>query len=192
MPRVVPEYKAQARTRIVDAARVVFHRKGFRRATMDDIATEIGVSKGALYLYYPTKANLLAAIQARSREDVLRKWEELLNAGDVAEGMANSLDQVFSGQVDPAVFHELVAESASDPDIRKALWEDRRDDAKLLRRFLQQLEKRGRIPKVRDPATVTQIMLKLFEGTVLQMMLQGHEAEARKNLVRELRFVLGL
>jgi AcrR family transcriptional regulator len=192
MPRVVPEYKAQARARIVEAARAVFHRKGFRRATMDDIAKEIGVSKGALYLYFPTKAKLLVEIQASSREEIVQNWEKLLQAGDVAQGMAESLDQVFSGQVDPSVFHELAAESASNPEIRQALLEDRRNDAKTLRRFLRQLEKRGRIPKMRDPAAATQIMLKLFEGTVLQMMLQGKGAEARRTLVREIRLVLAL
>lgn len=192
MPRVIPEYKAQARARIVDAARTVFHRKGFRAATMDDIAREIGVSKGALYLYFPTKSDLLVEIQARTREEILGKWAALLDGGDVAEGMADSLGQLFSGEADPAVFHELVAESASDPGMRTAILKDRREDAKLLRRFLEQLEKRGRIPKMRDPVAATEITLKLFEGTVLQMLLQGEETDARKTLVRELRFVLGL
>jgi AcrR family transcriptional regulator len=192
MPKVVPEYKDQARKRIVEAARVVFRRKGFRKATMDDIAREIGVSKGALYLYFPTKADLLVQIQSRAREEILQHWERLLEAGDVAEGMADSLDQVFSGHLDPAIFHELVAESASDPEVRRAILKDRRDDSRLLRRFLQELENRGRIPKMRDSVAVTEIVLKLFEGTVLQMLLQGEGSDARKTLVRELRLVLGL
>ncbi len=192
MPKVVPEYKAQARARIVDAARTLIRRKGFRSATMDDIAKEIGVSKGAIYLYFPTKVDLLVAIQARARDELLGGWQGLLEAGDVAEGMAASLDQVFSGEVDPAVFHELVVEAASDPAVRRALLADRRDDSKLLLGFLKQLEQRGRIPKMRDPVAVTEIVLSLFEGTVLQRMLQGQETDARKSLIRELRLVLGL
>jgi len=94
MPKVVPEYKAQARARIVTAARAVFRRKGFRGATMEDIANEIEVSKGALYLYFRTKAELLGEIQSEARGEVLHLWEQLLDSGDVAEGMANSLDQV--------------------------------------------------------------------------------------------------
>jgi len=192
MPKVVPEYKTQARARILDAARAVFRRKGFRTATMDDIAAEVGVSKGALYLYFRTKAELLVQIQTRSREELLRNWESLLEEGDIAEAMARTLDDVFTGQVDPAVFHELIAESTVDPEVRRALLSDRRGDHRQLLRFLKQLEGRGRIPKLSEPAVTTEIVLKLFQGTMLEMMLLGQGRESREALTRELRLVLGL
>jgi len=61
----------------------------------------------------------------------------------------------------------------------------------MMRGFLRELEARGRIPKMKDPATVAEIVLKLFEGTVLQVMLEGSQSSARRSLVRELKFVLG-
>src|SRR2546428_9202781 len=62
MPRVVPEYKEEARTRILTAANQVFGEKGYRQATMDDVAKKLGVSKGALYLYFSSKEELFEAI----------------------------------------------------------------------------------------------------------------------------------
>jgi AcrR family transcriptional regulator len=62
MPRVVPEYKEEARTRILTAANQVFGEKGYRQATMDDVAKKLGVSKGALYLYFAGKEELFEAI----------------------------------------------------------------------------------------------------------------------------------
>src|SRR5207244_11461243 len=62
MPRVVPEYKEEARTRILAAANEVFGEKGYRQATMDDVAKKLGVSKGALYLYFASKEELFEAI----------------------------------------------------------------------------------------------------------------------------------
>src|SRR5260370_34505614 len=62
MPRVVPEYKEEARTRILTAANQVFGEKGYRQATMDDVAKKLGVSKGALYLYFPSKEELFEEI----------------------------------------------------------------------------------------------------------------------------------
>src|SRR2546429_5424799 len=62
MPRVVPEYKEEAKNRIVSAANQVFAEKGYRQATMDDVAKKIGVSKGALYLYFASKEELFEAI----------------------------------------------------------------------------------------------------------------------------------
>jgi len=191
MPKVVPEYKDRARARIVQAARLVFHRKGFRSSTMEDIAEEVGVSKGALYLYFPTKSDLLVAVQTRSREEILERWSGLLAGGDVAEGMARSLDEVLAGEIDPSVFHELLVESAENSAVRRALVEDRRADAKMMRGFLVQLEARGRIPKMKHPDATAGAVLKLFEGTVMQRMLHGQAAEARRSLVQELRLVLG-
>jgi AcrR family transcriptional regulator len=192
MPKVVAGYKTQARSRIVDAARAVFRRKGFRRATMDDIAAEIGVSKGALYLYFRTKTQLLIEIQARTRTEVVRQWEGLLDHGDIAEGIVRSMDEIFSGSVDPGVWHELVAEAALDPEVRSALELDHREDMRLMRKFLEQLEERGRIPKVRDVDTVAEIVMMLLQSGVLRVMLRGNPNEARLFLVRSLRFVLGL
>jgi len=191
MPKVVPEYKAQARARILAAASGVFRRKGFRSATMDDIARELGVSKGALYLYFRTKAELLIHIQDQARDDIIAKWEKLIDSGDIAEGIANSLGDIFTGEADPALWHELVAESSSDPEVRDALKIDHREDTKFMRQFLDRLEARGRIPKMRDPAALTQVVLTLLQGTALQIMLTGRGAEARKSLIRELRLVLG-
>jgi AcrR family transcriptional regulator len=43
---------------ILDAARVVFARKGFNDATVDDIAEEAGVAKGTVYLYFASKRDI--------------------------------------------------------------------------------------------------------------------------------------
>jgi len=190
MPRVVREYKAQARARIVDAAQAVFRRGGFRTATMEDVAKEIGVSKGAIYLYFRSKSALLAAIQERMRERVLAHWEPLLDGGDVAEGIAESLDDVFTGDVDPGIWHELIADAAQDPELRAALEDDVREDLRGMREFLKRLEARGRIPKLRDRDTVAEIVLVLLHGTVVELMLHGRGAQARRTLVASLRYLL--
>jgi AcrR family transcriptional regulator len=190
MPKVVAEYKVQARVRIMDGAEGVFRRKGFRASTMEDIAREIGVSKGAIYRYFRTKSALLAALQERSREQVLRAWEPLLVKGDVAEGIADSLAEVFSGEVDPGIWHELIAESATNPEVRAAMKTDHRQDVVSMQDFLKQLEERGRIPSLRDRAAVANIVLALLHASVLDLMLHGEAATSRRTLVRSLRYLL--
>ncbi|HZD12823.1 MAG TPA: TetR/AcrR family transcriptional regulator, partial [Candidatus Binatus sp.] len=71
MPRVVPEYKEEARNRIVSIASQVFTEKGYRQSTMEDVAKKMGVSKGALYLYFASKEELFEAI-CRSEPNHLR------------------------------------------------------------------------------------------------------------------------
>jgi len=59
MPKVIPEYKKLARKRIIDAAYKIFYKKGYHSSTMNDVAKEVGVSKGSLYSYFKSKEELL-------------------------------------------------------------------------------------------------------------------------------------
>ncbi|MCI4343185.1 MAG: TetR/AcrR family transcriptional regulator [Thermoplasmata archaeon] len=190
MPKVVAGYKAQARERIIRAARTVFLRKGIAHATMDDVAREVGVSKGALYLYFRTKTQLLVQIQGQMRDEIVAEWDALLEEGDIAEGLADTLDRIFAGKADTSVWHGLVAASAGDPEVRAALELDHREDLKLMRRFLKRLQDRGRIPKIEDPDTVAEIVLMLLSGTAVRVMLGGRMGDARRKLVRSLRLIL--
>ena len=63
------------RQRIVQVAESIFLRKGFSRVLMDDLATELGMSKKTLYRHFDTKEELLRAVlQSRITfgEEVLR------------------------------------------------------------------------------------------------------------------------
>jgi AcrR family transcriptional regulator len=190
MPRVVAEYRSKARDRIVDAAQRVFRSKGFRSSTMEDVAKEIGVSKGAIYLYFPTKIALLAEVQKRTRERMLASWEGLLESGDVAEGIAAVMDQVFSGEIDPGVWHELLGEAATNREVRAALKEDHREDIRAMRDFLRRLEERGRVRSLEDRETVASIILALLQAAVVDVMLLGEPPEARRRVIRSLRYLL--
>jgi AcrR family transcriptional regulator len=192
MPKVVAGYKAQARARIVDAARSVFEKIGFARATMEDIAREVGVSKGALYIYFRTKRDLLNAVQSQFRQEVFGKWEQLLDEGDVAEEIAHTLDTIFSGKADPAIWHELLKESEEDPKLRAALERDQQEDTRKLRQFLRRLEARRRIRPMGDSEVVTDLVLALLQSTSYQIQIKkGPTRDLHRKLVRSLRYVLG-
>ena len=54
--------KLAHRREIMDAATRIFAQKGFSNATLDEIAQEAEFSKGALYLYFSNKEDLLYSI----------------------------------------------------------------------------------------------------------------------------------
>ena len=59
----VTQAHIEARTQeILDAARRMFVRKGVDAATVQEIAAEAGLSAGAIYRYYESKAELLRAV----------------------------------------------------------------------------------------------------------------------------------
>lgn len=66
---IVPETRpapstrpADRRERILDAAATLFHRRGYRRVSLDDIATAVSISAPALYRHFPGKQALLQAV----------------------------------------------------------------------------------------------------------------------------------
>lgn len=68
--------KAATRARLLEAAARVYASRGFAGATLDDVAAEAGLTKGAVYGHFGSKDNLLVALM-----------EEWL-AADIAEQVA--------------------------------------------------------------------------------------------------------
>lgn len=69
MPRVAAarreQYAAGRRDQILEAALRVFADKGFAETTMDEVAADAGLAKGSLYVYFPTKEDLLRKLLSR-------------------------------------------------------------------------------------------------------------------------------
>src|SRR3982751_3500194 len=53
------------RERILDAAERLLGRFGYRKMTVDDIATEAGIGKGTVYLSFPSKEEVVLGTVAR-------------------------------------------------------------------------------------------------------------------------------
>lgn len=75
--------KAARPQEILQAALSVFADKGFAAARMDDIAARAGVSKGTIYLYFPSKE---AVFKALLRETVALRVGELSAIVEKHEG----------------------------------------------------------------------------------------------------------
>ena len=74
------EQKALRPTQILDAAFEEFVQKGFASARVEDIADRIGVTKGTVYVYFPTKEELFGAMIghiATPFEDLLMEAKDL-------------------------------------------------------------------------------------------------------------------
>lgn len=64
--------------RIIEAATDVFLRYGHARTTMGDIAEKAGISRPALYLVFPGKEDIFAAVIERLIRDRLQAFREAL------------------------------------------------------------------------------------------------------------------
>ena len=90
MPKVVPEYKEQARVRIIERALEMFSERGFYRTRMADIADSLGVSKGAIYQYFESKEQLFVEALKHHGERRGRVLRGFLESG--------SLESISTGE----------------------------------------------------------------------------------------------
>lgn len=133
MARVTAAHVEARRNQILDAAWSCFARRGYHQTTMQDIATDAGISAGAIYRYYASKEAVLAAITERNTQ---RYMELLADIQNEAEGPMDVLDSV--GQTMLATFDDPMYETNARLDIELRP-ETIRNDA-LRERSRQQLD----------------------------------------------------
>lgn len=86
----------QRPAQIMEAAVKVFSEKGFRAATMEDVAKSAGITKGTIYLYFNSKTELfVAAVRAQLQEvlDLLPRIH--YEPGDDVEALTRELGVRF-------------------------------------------------------------------------------------------------
>ena len=104
------------RTLLLDAAEEVFAEKGFTPATLDDIASAAGYTKGAIYKHFGTKEDLFLAVSDRYWRRYFDNFAEVL--ATTSEVGAHELDA--GGRRRVAAVGENVNEDAVDlPPLRQ-------------------------------------------------------------------------
>jgi AcrR family transcriptional regulator len=105
-PRVARRERRRERSReeIVDAARRVLLRNGIAATTLDAVAKEVGLTKAALYYYYPSKDALLfeivyGAVEAQSRA-VHDAVAEAKNGGEALRAIVRETVHTFASRLD--------------------------------------------------------------------------------------------
>ena len=102
MVRRTKEEALATRSRLLDAAELLFERQGVSRTSLHDIAAAAGVTRGAIYWHFADKADLFNAMMER----VTLPMEEALHAdaalGDPLETIRrNFLDALRKTVADP-------------------------------------------------------------------------------------------
>jgi len=114
------EKESQQRARrkqILDAAKRVFHSKGFSTATVEDIAQGAELSPAALYLYFKNKDDIYVSLNLQLLEYLSDRLESLSretakHAGEKVAALKDLLYDVYA--FDPLILINLFHLQASD------------------------------------------------------------------------------
>jgi TetR/AcrR family transcriptional regulator, transcriptional repressor of aconitase len=111
MPKISAERKTERREQILDGARRAFAEHGYEGATVARLEEEIGLSRGAIFNYFPSKEDLFIELAVRDNARISELW--------VSEGLESVIREI--SELDPAwlgVHFELIRRVRTDPDFR--------------------------------------------------------------------------
>ena len=80
---------------IVDAAELIFFLKGFKNATMDEIAQQAELSKGTLYLYFKSKDHLYSQIIQRACRILYNRFVEAAAKVKLGVDKVNAIGEAY-------------------------------------------------------------------------------------------------
>lgn len=192
MPKVVPEYKEVARTRIIQAATKIFSEKGYQDTSMDDIAKEIGVTKATLYSYFDSKKDIFNIIAISANQKLRDTLQTSLNNHDYVGalgGIVNWKIDLLKEFIHTSI--DIVKLSPHDEDLTKILREEREKDLKSLQVFLQSQIDDKTIRGNVDAYVLANIVLALYWEMITQLYAGFDEEKVHETWSKSMTAIIG-
>lgn len=181
---------------IVAAATRVIARQGYARTSLNDIAREAGMSKGAVHYHFPTKEALVSTVLETATDAVAARTKTAWQAGgaDPMEALRASVRELWavrtSGSEEVRVVSELLAQSLHDESLRPQLAAYYRFASSQTTEYLiAVLAGYGLQPRV-SAELIPRLLLGLLDGLLLQVFVDPDIIDPDE-LVRAVELIAG-
>ena len=192
MPKVTSMYKAEVKEKIIQAAIESFAQTGYDRTKMEDIAKRLGLSKGTIYLYFKSKEDLFLAIceynmQQGDKEDAGLFVKK--------ENVATDAEQIYDNirrreQGNDRVMLEMVAESARNPKLKKAMHELHVKVHEHVMEGVRSKIQDGFLRQNADAESLAIALVALYDGLAVNRMLGISDVANKRAWVAMLRAMI--
>jgi len=182
---------------LAESAFKLFSEKGVDGASLDEIAKNVGVSKGSLYWHYSSKKDLLLAACNHYYKTYHRKINETI--ADFTDPVER-LEQVLNTAIKSCLLDkanriftmEILTLSVHDPDIRRS-WQQFYDSVREYYIGLVKNACATKKIKVANPELAVDLMLAAMEGIKLQSIFKPNTCTAseEKIITDGLKKILG-
>ena len=170
---------------IVAAATRAIARKGYARTSLNDIAREAGMSKGAVHYHFPTKEVLVAKVLETACDAVAERTKDAWQRGgnDPLEALRASVRELWAVRTtrsdEVAVVADLLAQALHDESLRPQLAGYYRfASAQTTEHLVTAMAGFGMRPRV-SPELVPRLLLGLLDGLVMQVFVDPGDHRRR-------------
>lgn len=187
---------AETRERLLNVARQAFARDGFDATTNRQIADAAGITTGAIYHYYPSKAELYAAVYDEVQTIVYSAFEEAIAPHDtlVARFGAVLDTAVALNREDPSIAGFVVgvaSEAQRHPELRDLLRAASSQNTGFLHRLATEAKARGELRDDIEVAALEDLLNAVLSG-LARFSNQTGDSERHAGAVSVLkRFLAG-
>lgn len=172
------------REAILQSAKEVFAIYGFKKANIEDIASKLGLTKGAVYHYFKNKEDIFSAVVEHEGKTILTN---IRNATKGIDDPEKKLNAYMKARFDQLQEHNHLL-NASKKVIFEILplvdekWNDYlADEARILQNILQEGVELG-VFDTPDTEAVAQIIQSAIEGTFAKIFLHDSKEKAFESL----------
>lgn len=180
MPKISEERQAEQRERILRAAMKCFARRGIHSTTMDSICREAKLSRGAVYLYFKSKAALVHGMLERAEQNTRALLSTTASTADPADALFSTATAAMEALARPEnemmlqLDQELRSEATRDPAIRERLAANFAFSIPFVTGIATAMQAKGSIPRDLDPGAVARIFIALQDGLKSQIVATPH------------------
>lgn len=174
---------------ILAGANIVFAEHGYEGASMSAIARKAGVSKGTLYNYFASKADLFTAyVEQRCREKlppILASIQQGRTPRETLTLMAGCIIQLVTQPESLVLYRIIVSEAPHFPQLATSFWQHGPSPAlSTLSNWLAEQTQRGTM-RTEDPQLAAEQFFSLCQTRIahrkrFNMPLENEEEDKRK------------
>jgi AcrR family transcriptional regulator len=126
-PRSLKDRQREERERLIlEAAEELLAEKGYHETSIDEIAARVGVSKGTVYLHFPSKEELVLAYLGRGMRRFMQEATDALNASTSPSARLHALMELFYAGVFKGR-NNLFTAIYENPELRNRLLDRKRE-----------------------------------------------------------------
>lgn len=147
---------------------------------MGSIAESLGVTKPALYQYFPGKEDLFAAVAEQARDEFKGTLERSFNGRNLEEGSAALFDALlrYVPQLN-GIYSEMLLLATRNERLRLVLVEDRKEDIWVIERFIRRQQESGLVSKEHNPRVLALACDALANGLLMDVLMGMDKEEAK-------------
>jgi len=183
MPKISEERRTERREQILEGARRCFAENGYEGATVVKLEHSIGLSRGAIFNYFPSKEDLFVELAVRDSARMSEIWRE--------QGLEAIVREVM--ELDPAwlsVYLELFRRVRNDDDFRERIESRQKEIAPANRARIEEAQRSGEFRDDLGPREIG-IFVNLVLNRLALMRAGGEELPSTDLVLSLLREAIG-